>query len=44
MRVFVAVATGVIGTAHGAFYGPGTSLAPGEHVFELIRKRGRPAW
>jgi nucleoside-diphosphate-sugar epimerase len=27
---------------YGAFYGPGTSLAPGEQVFELIRKRKFP--
>jgi nucleoside-diphosphate-sugar epimerase len=27
---------------YGAFYGPGTSLAPGEQLFELIRKRKFP--
>jgi nucleoside-diphosphate-sugar epimerase len=27
---------------YGAFYGPGTSLAPGEEQFELIRKRKFP--
>jgi nucleoside-diphosphate-sugar epimerase len=27
---------------YGAFYGPGTSLAPGEEQFELIRKRRFP--
>ena len=27
---------------YGAFYGPGTSLAPGEAMFELIRKRKFP--
>jgi nucleoside-diphosphate-sugar epimerase len=27
---------------YGAFYGPGTSMAPGEQVFELIRKRKFP--
>jgi nucleoside-diphosphate-sugar epimerase len=27
---------------YGAFYGPGTSLAPGEDQFELIRKRKFP--
>jgi nucleoside-diphosphate-sugar epimerase len=27
---------------YGAFYGPGTSLAPGEEQFELVRKRKFP--
>ena len=27
---------------YGAFYGPGTSLAPGEEQFELVRKRRFP--
>src|ERR671918_1131358 len=27
---------------YGAFYGPGTSLAPGEEQFELVRKRKLP--
>jgi nucleoside-diphosphate-sugar epimerase len=27
---------------YGAFYGPGTSLAPGEEQFEMIRKRKFP--
>src|SRR5215218_10090843 len=27
---------------YGAFYGPGTSLAPGEQLFELVRKRKFP--
>jgi nucleoside-diphosphate-sugar epimerase len=27
---------------YGAFYGPGTSLAPGEQQFELVRKRQFP--
>ncbi|MBV8947284.1 MAG: NAD(P)-dependent oxidoreductase [Solirubrobacterales bacterium] len=27
---------------YGAFYGPGTSLAPGEEQFELVRKRKYP--
>jgi nucleoside-diphosphate-sugar epimerase len=27
---------------YGAFYGPGTSMAPGEQQFELIRKRRYP--
>jgi nucleoside-diphosphate-sugar epimerase len=27
---------------YGAFYGPGTSLAPGEEQFELIRRRRFP--
>jgi nucleoside-diphosphate-sugar epimerase len=27
---------------YGAFYGPGTSMAPGEEQFELIRKRKYP--
>jgi nucleoside-diphosphate-sugar epimerase len=27
---------------YGAFYGPGTSMAPGEQLFELIRKRKFP--
>ncbi len=27
---------------YGAFYGPGTSLAPGEGQFELVRKRRLP--
>jgi nucleoside-diphosphate-sugar epimerase len=27
---------------YGAFYGPGTSLAPGEQLFEMIRKRKFP--
>ena len=27
---------------YGAFYGPGTSMAPGEQVFEMIRKRKFP--
>jgi nucleoside-diphosphate-sugar epimerase len=27
---------------YGAFYGPGTSLAPGEKQFEMIRKRKFP--
>lgn len=27
---------------YGAFYGPGTSLAPGEGQFELVRKRKYP--
>jgi len=27
---------------YGAFYGPGTSMAPGEEAFELIRKRKFP--
>jgi hypothetical protein len=24
---------------YGVFYGPGTSLAPGEEQFELVRRR-----
>jgi nucleoside-diphosphate-sugar epimerase len=27
---------------YGAFYGPGTSMAPGEETFELVRKRKFP--
>jgi hypothetical protein len=27
---------------YGAFYGPGTSLAPGEEQFELVRRRKFP--
>ena len=27
---------------YGVFYGPGTSLAPGEEQFELVRKRKFP--
>jgi nucleoside-diphosphate-sugar epimerase len=27
---------------YGAFYGPGTAMAPGEQVFEMIRKRKFP--
>ena len=27
---------------YGAFYGPGTSMAPGERVLELVRKRKFP--
>ena len=27
---------------YGAFYGPGTSMAPGEEQFELVRKRKYP--
>jgi nucleoside-diphosphate-sugar epimerase len=31
-----------IALRYGAFYGPGTSLAPGEGQFELVRKRRLP--
>ena len=31
-----------IALRYGAFYGPGTSMAPGEEQFELIRKRKFP--
>jgi len=27
---------------YGAFYGPGTSLAPGEEQFEMVRRRKFP--
>jgi nucleoside-diphosphate-sugar epimerase len=34
--------TGGIVLRYGAFYGPGTSLAPGEEQFELVRRRTFP--